>query len=80
MGKEKKESGEIVLMNGEQFLTKRQVSAITARSATSLWRDVKAGRFPEPRQLGPLRIGWLKSEVMAWVIGCPPASAKNHIS
>lgn len=79
MSEKKKKNVEIVLVSGEQFFTKQQVMVITARSSTSLWRDVKAQRFPAPRCLGPLRIGWLKSEVMAWVIGCPPVSAKNQI-
>lgn len=51
----------------DQFLTKKQVIAATTRSATSLWRDVKAGRFPAPFQIGPMRIAWRKSDVEKWM-------------
>jgi len=58
------------------ILTKKEVVAATARSATSLWRDVKAGTFPAPRQIGPGRVGWLKSEVQAWLESCPVVTSK----
>lgn len=58
----------------DSYLTKKQVIAISARSSTSLWRDVKQGRFPAPRQLGPLRIGWLRSEIENWLTSRPLAS------
>jgi prophage regulatory protein len=28
----------------------------------------KAGRFPKRVQLGPCRVGWVESEVMAWLV------------
>lgn len=62
----------------DSYLTKKQVIVITARSATSLWRDVREGRFPAPRQLGPLRIGWLRSEIENWLNGRPLASTKSN--
>lgn len=62
------------------FLTKKEVIAATARSATSLWRDVNAGTFPAPRQIGTGRVGWLKSEVKAWQESRPVVVIKNSIS
>lgn len=62
------------------ILTKKEVIAATARSATSLWRDVIAGTFPAPRQIGPGRVGWLKSEVMTWLESRPVVVIKNSIS
>jgi len=55
----------------DQFLSKKEVCKATGRSATSLWRDVNAGTFPAPRQIGPGRIGFLKSEVAAWMESRP---------
>lgn len=43
-----------------------EVMARTGRSRTTLWRDVRAGRFPAPLALGPNRIGWLEDEVTEW--------------
>lgn len=34
---------------------------------TTLWRWVKAGRFPKPVQLGPQAVGWLEHEIDAWL-------------
>lgn len=52
---------------GDRYLTKKQVIAVTTRSATSLWRDVKAHRFPPPYQIGPMRIAWRESDVEKWM-------------
>ena len=38
----------------------------TGKSRTTLWRDVRAGRFPAPVKVGRNRIGWLETEVMEW--------------
>lgn len=63
----------------EIIMTKKQVVAATSRSATSLWRDVRAGAFPPPRQIGPARVGWLKSEVDAWLTSRPVVgTGKNY--
>lgn len=58
------------------YLSKKEVCRATGRSATSLWRDCNAGIFPAPRQTGPGRIGFLKSEVEAWMKSRPTALTK----
>ena len=58
----------------EAIMTKKQVIATSSRSATSIWRDVRAGTFPPPRQIGPGRVGWLKSEIDAWLASRPVVS------
>lgn len=62
----------------DQFLSKKEVSKATGRSATSLWRDCNAtpATFPAPRQIGPGRIAWLKSEVTEWMQSRPAALTK----
>lgn len=62
----------------DMILSKKQVVTITSRSATSLWRDVRAGSFPQPRQVGPGRVGWLQSEVMAWLESRPVVSTNKQ--
>ncbi len=61
----------------DYIMSKKAVVAATGRSATSLWRDVKAGTFPAPRKIGPGRIGWLASEVQGWLDTLPVAAAKK---
>ena len=36
-------------------------------SAATLWRWVKDETFPQPISLGGRSVGWLQSEVQAWV-------------
>lgn len=35
------------------------------RSRTQIWRDVRAGKFPAPVQVGPNSVGWYRDEVEA---------------
>ncbi len=35
------------------------------KSRTQTWRDVRAGKFPAPRQIGPNSIGWWSDELDA---------------
>lgn len=55
------------IANLDRFLRLPEVVERTTRSAASIWRDEKAGRFPPRRQLGPGAVGWLESEVSAWM-------------
>lgn len=48
-----------------------QVEQITGRSAVSIWRDEKSGRFPKRRRIGVRSVGWLASEVIAWIESRP---------
>jgi len=36
-------------------------------SDVTIWRMEKAGQFPKRRQISPGRVGWLASEVEAWI-------------
>ena len=46
-------------------------SAASGRSVPSLKRDVRAGRFPAPIELGPNRIGWRRSWIEDWLASRP---------
>ena len=48
-----------------------EVIARTGKSRTTLWRDVRAGRFPAPVKVGANRIGWLETEVDEWQESLP---------
>jgi prophage regulatory protein len=41
--------------------------ARTGRSRSSIYADVQAGLFPAPIKIGPCAVGWLESEVEAWL-------------
>lgn len=56
------------------FLNRAEVVTLTGRSTASLDRDIKAGRFPAPRQIGPRRVGWLMSDIERWAESCPAST------
>jgi predicted DNA-binding transcriptional regulator AlpA len=45
----------------------RRASVKTCRSVPSLKRDVRAGRFPAPLELGRNQIGWRQSWIEDWL-------------
>lgn len=55
----------------KKILRKPSVLDRTGWSAPTLWRRVKDGSFPPPRQIGPRAVGWLESEVEAAIAAFP---------
>jgi prophage regulatory protein len=43
----------------------------TGRDRVTGWRDVRAGRFPPPFELGPNSIGWYEYEIDEWLASRP---------
>ena len=50
-----------------RILSKKDVRALVLYSPAHIDRLEKAGRFPKRVQLGPCRVGWVESEVLAWL-------------
>ena len=40
-------------------------------SRVQVWRDIKAGKFPAPLELGPNSVGWYEDEIDAWLESRP---------
>lgn len=55
----------------DKILRPREVVVRTGHSRTTLWRKVKAGKFPAPKELGPNSIGWLESDIDTWLANLP---------
>jgi prophage regulatory protein len=49
------------------ILRLRQVKARTGRSRSSIYADIKAGRFVAPIRIGPRSVGWLAHEIDEWI-------------
>jgi predicted DNA-binding transcriptional regulator AlpA len=64
-----------VLDGNPKLLAKRQVLELLGCSANSLWRWVRAGRFPKGKMLGSKTV-WLSTEVEAFVAGLPSQRLK----
>lgn len=48
------------------YLDRNQTAAFVSLSDTTLEQMVRAGTFPQPRQLSAKRVGWRVSELEEW--------------
>lgn len=51
-----------------------QVKTATGLSRSSIYAKVKDGQFPRYISLGARSVGWLESEIQAWIDECVKAS------
>jgi len=49
------------------ILRRREVEARTGLGCSTIYDGIKAGTFPAPIQLGPKSVGWIQSEIDAWL-------------
>ncbi|MFM9848930.1 MAG: helix-turn-helix transcriptional regulator [Hyphomicrobiaceae bacterium] len=63
--------GALVASNDDELWSFKAVVARTGLSRSSIYNYVAQGLFPRQRRLGPRRVGWLASEVRAWIAGRP---------
>lgn len=52
---------------GDRIMSAKEVARTLTISMATLYRWRAAGHFPSPRKLGPARVGWLASDVDAWL-------------
>ena len=55
----------------DRILKQREVVKITGMSRPTIWRKEKAGLFPARRDLGARSVGWLESDIKAWMENLP---------
>jgi prophage regulatory protein len=67
-------------MQSHAILRFPAVRELTGLSRSTLWRFQQQGTFPKPVKLGANSIGWLASEVEAWLLSRPSAccSVRTH--
>ena len=51
----------------EKIARRKKVEARTGLSRSSIYAGIKAGTFPKPIQHGAQSVGWLESEIDAWL-------------
>ena len=49
------------------FYARAVVLAKTTWSSTTLWREIKAGRFPKAVQISQNRVAWNRDDVDQWI-------------
>lgn len=50
----------------DRYLKEVEVLSVTSLSHATLWREVKAKRFPAQVRISPGRVGWRASEIALW--------------
>ncbi|HGY2556839.1 TPA: helix-turn-helix transcriptional regulator [Pseudomonas aeruginosa] len=55
------------MQHTDRILSAETVCNTLSVSRVTLWRWCRDGLFPQGRQIGPRRVGWLASEVQAWL-------------
>src|SRR5215216_842355 len=61
----------LVAPGDDELWSFKAVAAKTGLSRSTIYSYVAQGFFPRQRRLGPRRVGWLASEVRAWIAGRP---------
>ncbi|WP_349568448.1 helix-turn-helix transcriptional regulator [Azotobacter salinestris] len=59
------------MLHTDRILNTQTVCKTLSISRPTLWRWCRDGIFPQSRQIGPRRVGWLASEVQAWLDSRP---------
>jgi prophage regulatory protein len=49
-----------------RMLRKPEIKQLTGMSDTTLWREVKAGRFPTPVRISSQSVAWTEPDYNAW--------------
>ncbi len=58
----------------DRLLSEKEIlNRVIPWGRTTLWRKVRAGKFPAPRAIGKNRKAWLESEISGWIAKCPVA-------
>lgn len=52
------------------FIKLPKVLAISNKSRSTVYAEIKAGRFPKPIKIGRRAVAWLDSEIEAWQSEC----------
>lgn len=60
----------------DEYLRDPAVRKAAGLSRTTIWRKEKDGTFPRRRKLSANAVGWLRSEVEAWLASREPVASK----
>lgn len=57
----------LVAADGRRVLRRRDLQAAVGLSASSIYRLIGLGQFPQPIHLGERAVGWLRSDIEGWL-------------
>ena len=56
-----------IQQNSPRIIRKKEVIQLTGLSQASLYRLIASGDFPKQIQITSKTVGWIESEVLAWI-------------
>ncbi len=62
----------------EKLLRRRDVEAKVGLGRSSIYRQMREGRFPLPLKVGPRAVRWSASEIDAWLAERPRATGESQ--
>lgn len=60
-----------------ELLTCDQVQKIVPLTTSTIYRLVRAGKFPAPIKIGGRNVRWLRNEVLQYLESCPRATGEQ---
>jgi len=66
MNKPPKPNSQMSEMLNDIFLRRKEVERIVGLSRPTIYRYIKAGKFPKPVSLGTGAVRWKQSDVVEW--------------
>lgn len=51
----------------DTFYQTSDIMRITQKSRSTIWRWIRAGRFPKPMKIGPNSNAWTQEQLVSWV-------------
>ncbi len=55
------------ISSNDRILRKPEVGFKTGLSDPTIWRMERDGKFPKRLKMGGKSVGWLESEIIAWI-------------
>ena len=52
----------------DRILRIDEVALLVGLSPATIWREIKAKRFPAPVKISARRVGWRTSDIRAWLV------------
>jgi prophage regulatory protein len=64
----------------DPVLSLKQVRGIVLYSSSQIYRLIALDAFPDRIRLGPARVGWRTSDIVAWLKSRPDGSVARDVS
>jgi prophage regulatory protein len=61
------------------LLSSKEVQKRTGLSSVTIWRQERAGEFPERVNITPSRVGWIEEEIDEWIASRPRGICNREI-